>query len=1011
MSSPLTAAFLAAWRSLSASRVALVKIDIATPSALTLRFGTTGIIAYGEAWETGLECDPIRKRVEYLQTGFVFADCSFRLANRDTTWGRLSTLLATNRWQGATVTVYRWEQSLTDFATDAAQMFVGTIDRIDHEPGGVRFYAVESRAWNKTLPTVVIDKQTYPDAPEVANGLPVPIIAGDFSAIGLRSPWAAALTNKDDQEDSGAGSGVVPGIVVDPGTGAADVKVLFASHACAEIFDRADGRTAFITGSDTLNPILASGVTSTLSATESYLEIADDSLKAYAAIIPTDVRTGAGNNTASEPRRAMDVFDETSYATIEGASGKLALELALPSFGNLGAIEAVEVVMAYSGDAANTNVLSIYPRNPNTGVGGAGISTAGAPTSTTPTILRGAWTAAWWTGNWDFGGIHGSTAPDRTTIDITVNFAGTPASQYARIYWVALVVRYRPRRSLVVPANQVTGPTTRDPIFTRITNRVMAMATERGRTFTPAIYQVDAQFFANVIGAKDDGSGTYTGSAAAAIERAPDIALWLLNYWAGISMSDIETGSLAFGSFADARTHVTRGRPGDFDMAMHLGQLTRVSGALDAIGEQSLMLFLFDSMAGKWQAHTWRAGTVVDYDRVLSFERADFTDPECGLSSDVDVLQGVRVRYLFDHYKNRTLREAFVTATASGQGFTHATTRDQLLEVVAGVNDDLDFVDTATRAVVLAAGTYTPAALAVELQTKLNSVGPADKKAGYGFSVVAGFNDKLDFSVSAVVYVATLDEGDYSVDQFMAEVSRAMNVAGNHGLTFSVTRTSSGTLTVRTNSATSVTLLCNSGANAATSVIPMIGQANTTDLTGTAVGGGTARYQGHFWMNRGNWTTDNLDALWASGASAATNCALLLGFDSAADDTAATSITSDYSRGDRETQADASATAFGPREELVVTADWVREERVAVNLRDAIFDLRSTPRPWFRFKSHRVPDMQLFRVFTLDDSLDSIMGFPRYGSDGSFAGKTMRALEIEHDMGPSFHDEVYAVEA
>src|SRR6185503_4649766 len=283
-------------------------------------------------WVEGLRPDAIRESVALLSPGVNPSDASIYLAKRrdpnqtgsaDTN----QTMLASNLFANALVTLYLWVVMPPELAplssSDMFQIYKGRVSRVvDIGPDGMRLLLLQDMSWNRQVPPTVVDKVSYPDSPDVSQGAPIPIIYGDHSAPKMRTPWSTGYGSRSKQEDSGAGLGVVPLVLVDAGVGAANVKVVAASHLCTDILDRANGLSAFIVGENLLNPLDTAGITETLGSSESYLSIADEGTIAYAAIIPIDVRTTGGENTAGEPRRAMDPFDETTFSTLDQGAGK-----------------------------------------------------------------------------------------------------------------------------------------------------------------------------------------------------------------------------------------------------------------------------------------------------------------------------------------------------------------------------------------------------------------------------------------------------------------------------------------------------------------------------------------------------------------------------------------------------------------------------------------------------------------------------------------------------------------
>ena len=138
-------------------------------------------------------------------------------------------------------------------------------------------------------------------------------------------------------------------------------------------------------------------------------------------------------------------------------------------------------------------------------------------------------------------------------------------------------------------------------------------------------------------GYADDGSGTYTGSASAAIQKAPDVAYWLLRVAMGLTAAQVNAAS-----FVAARA-------GASTLAAYIGALGEETGAieigeiLERIGAGSHADIV--SEAGVWYWRARSAGTVpspvVD---VLESDILDFA----GLYDVEDNYQIIRVAYSQD---------------------------------------------------------------------------------------------------------------------------------------------------------------------------------------------------------------------------------------------------------------------------------------------------------------------------------------------------------------------------
>jgi hypothetical protein len=441
-----------------------------------------------------------------------------------------------------------------------------------------------------------------------------------------------------------------------------------------------------------------------------------------------------------------------------------------------------------------------------------------------------------------------------------------------------------------------------------------------------------------------------------------------------------------------------------------------VQRVLQQMAQQSGMCLYQDRFTSKWLAFVWKPGAAADFRRPLKWD--DLASFSWDRTSVVDVRHAIRVKYGFDHFKSKTLFETFVNADGSGQGFTQPTVRDQRL-VISASNNKIDWVKGAsTFAATLASGTYAPIDLADEARTKMRTAeGDNSKFFGYGHTIKAGYNDLLDFNVGATPFQAILVPGDYPAEGLAAEATRAMNAVLGTGRVFSVVYAHS--TNKYTTSASGGTFSLPGLATAAgilRSTLPVLGYNFTIGGSGAVSSstGANARYSNRFWYGDGDFSggggvPDTYK--WLTGANAATNCADVVGVLRVDVNPASRDVLATFSRGDRERVADTYQTNYGPKEERQITLDWVRDETTAVEFRNRLFDLTATPRVVVRFSSFRVPDLRVMQVISFDADLDQHLSYPKYGSDGSWAGKAFRVLEVEQGTGPLYATTVLAMEA
>lgn len=1017
--------FVAAHHVAVRSPVTLASIAFSVPSATTLYVATDETTTPdGTLWVAGLECDEIDDSIDLYGPGPSPVFATFHLAPRFYSALGATALDSTRSllWKGAVVNLWIWERSLVDIADRMPQFVNGVVDTATvRADGKLEVTVMQSRTFNVDFPQRMVDRVNDPFAPEMGSTKVVrPALYGDHRSLELRAPNPSGLS--DEHEDMGGARAVVPLVMTDTGAGANDVKLLAADHQLGDLIGTR-ARIFLPTAHDTLAPVvIGGGVTEVLGATfpdESYVTIADESLIVKYSVPPIDVSVTAAAilNTALNPRRAIDLRDETTYATLDQALGYSKLCLLLPNPPKFGEINGgVQVTILFSGDAGNGNDLRLYVQD------SSGLTpTLIGYSSTSPTIAKISFsiTSTWYGGiGWEFGLDNGGMTyaghAIGRTVALVVDFAGG-ATNKAKIYGAALEFNVAPNRNIVVEGKPRTIAI-RDPQKRGATWNLHKRLVE-----VPEVREVanfDAPFYATLLGPADDGSGTVTGTAGATIERPADIARHILTEVAGVDPADLQTAAGAVGSFVDARDKFREDTGTDFKLAAYFGQKGKVQDALQAIANQSMGAFWVDPLTGLWCADAWRVGEGVQYPDVLGraygTSECDIFDLEVEEQSIVDQRTGVRVGFCFDHFKGRTLFETFVTPDGSSRGFNHPDARDQRI-VIDGTNDKLDWKTGAwgggpfTWADTLTHATYAAGIdAAADIQAKMRArIAAYYTYVGHGFSIRAGHNDSLEFGYGASTYATSIPEGDYSADGLAYVVARLMNlVAGLDGV-----------LAVTYSQTTNKFSVTSAGSN--WNPVPIVTAVNPGSLCWPTLGqvanraGATAhtftyaRYGETFWAC--SESTATFQFLFGTGANVATSCSLAFGWE-ASDTTLGNNTSAEYARGTREALADQWRDAYQFSQEETIQADMIRDEATAVRVRNRRLDSLLRPPILVRFKTHRAVDLQKMQTFELSSDVDALRPFPRYGSDGSWSGKVLKCIGVTRGMGPSYLRQVRAVE-
>lgn len=945
----------------------------------------------GFNWQNALvAATAIQSAGEFLTPGPNFDTVSITLANTklyfQTGLGDTAeAAVADFMWDGAKVYLNLWDDgTLVDF-NDSLRVYNGTVNSFEITDTGITLNCIQKRELNRRIPTHFVDPTLYPNALEAVHGQPIGPIYGDWRAPGMRNPWLDNYTHKNNHILSGGIGHLLRGTLVDPGTGTAKAKVLFAKHQMLLAQASGNGCRFYIDSGGVICPLDGAGLTITNSSSEFSIEIADDTLVAFYPVVPTDVRTSGGltNNNATSPRHALNVVDETTFATLGNATGGVkSLVLQLPSLSNNGQILGYQLCIGHSGNL-NANMRAFVLDQVN-GLTSDIFSIAQSATPTTSLLTFTAWPGGFTTAaEWAFGG---TANPRDLVIDSTGSTTGS-----AQIYWVALVIKFRPPMSVAVEAREG-----RRNVGKKIGPGGRKEKKGAGRVETvlfPETLQLEGDFYCNAMGIFDDGSGTYTGTAGNLLERPCDIVHHLLRNYGAATSSDVNVASGSFGSFADARLNFTR-EGGHYVAAGVVSQPTDINAVISQIAAENIALIYHDRFTERFLYIPWRSQAQVDVDRKVKVE--DIVDLSVGYTSDTSIQNSIRIQYGRDD-AGLSLYEASLSDIGSGMGFVPNAQRDQDFTIVTGVNDKIDLttMTPANVTVTLNDGFYHAAAMAAEIRRAIRAqAGTTNFACGYGRYILKGYNDKLDFMVGASTYVATLNEGRYSDFGLGSEMQRAMKAAVDNGW---LVKWDSSNGEYRITGTSSFTILNATGANKAQSAWPSTGANLVTNIgSGASLGTGLQYIADRIWMK---WQTTTAGFRWNSGANKATSAARTLGYLDSADTTGISDYIADNLRGDRQMRARRALRVYGGRRPAVIGSDWIRVFNVAGDLRDRLFDFREMPRIEVRFSTQSFPDLQRGRVLEFDAGVDNLRTFP--GGDKSWANKRFVVVETAQHLGPT----------
>lgn len=1041
----------------------LVKIDLVSPSALTVRLADGEVDTKdGQVWEPMIvNSGPIEAATTLLAEGPDPASYSFDVIRRKLPYQSSATAsildaLATHEWQGAKATVYLWCDGLSGFI-DAQKVLVGgRISSYRSTPDGASITIKQDTiTWNKSIPNTYISIDNAPGAPDGAINRPIPILIGDRRAEGLRfkSPFRGAYTEPGGfnrlqiKDQLGGGTLVDGGLLLDNGRSSGKISVIFAGHPLSVFGDQNSGANIFIRGDDTLAELDLTGVTLTNDATGAKITLDTAALKARIGVIPIDRRYDV--NQPADALNAIDLFDTGSFATLDGNeadANKRTVQLLLPSptaLGNYyglpympGGGQAVFMCCAYSTKAGSAGI-SVFGRANGSngivdGVSGTGAATAALDEVKTVTAFyrqdddnlgQAGDHDDWYSPieRWNFGG---GADEYHDTIWLTASIA-SGAGNLAHIFWLGLIVVYTPKLSVVNPGIRgvaiggfdLAGRRRRGPI----TGPGGGARFAAQRPLVGEIKELQSDFYINALGAKDDAGGTYTGTASGAIQRVPDVMHWLLRQYGGVASSDVEVDPAEYGSLIRARSLVTTVEGSPMVVGRQLTENTKLSDVLSGLANEASAYWFINRFTGKHNLIPWDLGASTTYPRALAIDDVLDRRFEAERRPESYIQNSSEVTYGWDGFRDRNLHRVFVAHDRSGSGFADGNLRDQYLTIVTGKNDRLDFqTEEGVKVCTLDPGDYTGIGLAQHVRTKMEAASTAYKfKVEYGFDVVAGYNDKLPVDIAGTDYTITLTPGTYLNGRLFAEHVQAMLASTIAGVVWTVTY-DNATLkfTIAASTAFALEWARTTPINdaACAGILGMHYLASTSAATSQA--GVFARAAETFFILRKN---DTLTILANTGANLNRTAWPTLGYSTlynrpAENETVVTQrgFAALARRGIRERTAKASKDLHGERTGIPVDSRWITASSVALTRRDVEFDWLVDQPMVIKFATLRMPDVERGMVFPIDASIDGLKPYTRRDtSSSSWAGRRFMVLECRQSTGGNgsgWEQEIVAIE-
>lgn len=931
-------------------------------------------------------------------------------------------------WVGAQVVTRLWETSLTDFG-DARQVFKGTVQALDIDGETVVLSLRQRVDWNVVVANSRVTREVYPNAPDSAVGTAIPRMWGSFKAPGGRGPfWSLPYAESNLLGRTRGARGVVPGVTVDPGRGAAGATVLFASHELAEFGTfatgtapavRSGGEIFSLVGCETFNTASGCGVkVDDITATGRAVSIPNGTLgnglysDNAGALIDNDndqafCRCQALSSAQNQMYRPGAVFgfkalDDTLRRSIVGATLLVYYRGVVNSSLYIRFAEADGTWMAF---------------RPPTGAG----EIAAGPVSTYT------WTP--WT--IDVTTFMGANIANPELFALWVyNYSTTVAPPWGQldIALAAIEFTFAPTQDYVGTSRAVKMPVGR---------RAAAGSPYATMNTLPPNSENRGAFYCNASGMPDTSEGTYTGVANALIERPSDIALHVLQALGGQTAAQIETAPATHGSFIDARSSLTKADGSALALSVHCGDDTDVAALLGRVAGQSLSWFTLSPYSDRFLMVPWRSDATTSRSPILTSSMVAM--PSIQVSPDSKLPTSIRVQYGYDYFRNDYQHSVSISDTDGSEGYAYMCQNGTSLKVINGFNDKIDLrykpSDTYLYTTVSLGATadHTHSTLLAALRTAF--IVPSALSARWAFAFggrVETECDWLDFSYGGIkaAQVGTFSGyGQLTMDEVAAAVTLAMNsVSSGFACTylpatrkFRISR-ASGTFSLLFASGSHVT-----GA-AASSCAALLGF-NATDH----VLAGVSSVESDFAVTPGLFAMSSSVAfqlLWRSGdnggiyAAAPLTAFSVLGFSQYEDgplgatpyalalnasgcivkSTLQTDIATSASRYLRLTGAGST------RRPLIIQAKDINDTDTALALRNRLAELTTIPHITVVAQLENIVGLERGEVIEFDAGMDELRPYPDPDSDGSWVGKQLVVVETEQHLGPdSYFTEVVAV--
>ncbi len=573
-------------------------------------------------------------------------------------YGSVNELLGSYELHGASIWI---GQMLVEVVAGSATqrtalIFSGVVNEVqDIRKDRVVLVFTDHTASTPVVPLGEVSRLDFADAPDESIGTPIPIVMGDFSEGA--SPYTG--TDPEDLQDAGCGNlAGVPAIIVDKNLDAYDEgpDYRISDHLIKEL--DTDAGLMLLEPEEEIPGRVHPDDWALVNSTYAGIET-DWPMRVMLPVVPdgrgTTYTTGLNHMLACDG-------DLSTYVALGNDPGYAGWCTLVPrNVSQLGKIQTVQVCAwifdgsghVYLGIRKNGSYYGTTPYTDFTMAGGEEILKH-------TVTLSNDWPADEW--NFD---------------DYELAFQLPVDTYVAKIREMWLLVTYVPNRNRREKPRPLTellfGEQPGHPVRPPADRRLW------WPTHNPTVLTYSK-------GIKDDGSGTYTGTASALIENGADMAHYFAANYMDLPTSQVETGT-AIGNFGTARTDLGT----HHKLAMYIGDKTGTGGQFELLCQECRSMPVWNSdgklgmVAIKSDPASNYRGTsdVFNWEPGVHFYQDSF---HCWRTPLDQLASRVFIEFDYCHATGKFRKTAFITPDGTDNGF--GTDDDSGRELLAGMSED-----------------------------------------------------------------------------------------------------------------------------------------------------------------------------------------------------------------------------------------------------------------------------------------------------------------------------------